>query len=1324
MYEAYKKKFGDVPSPESEPTSDQLAAVKQLLGSGAAPYIDFSVYGPHGLRLLRRLTFQAISLNSQGEWQRKELPGPPDHESWAEIYRVVRTTFLLLETMTAERMDAYAEHIRSLSSRFGKHCWDLVYTADVHMRSEQFERIRRRLQSNPEHGYTEASPWNAVLAQAIREDAFWSREVITPATLRLAQSRSIPAPLSALDKTGVSLDAEPEREPKKSKKRKAKEIDDKSKHDGKCFTHNRRGMEICANWNQGRCGKSPKPQGVAGAPAAASQRRISGAAAKGSADARSRSRSPLKRNPKLQRPPEPGKPPPGKPVAKRPPARKPAAKDDEAPGLTAKAAPATPASAAKATSSTAQSSSQQFFKGTSYGCWTHDPDKLAAKPRCLHLFAGPARQGDVADQLTKLGWAVCSCDTKQPIPTNLLDQATRAAILQDITDQVYDAVFLGTPCETYSALRETPPGPRPLRSAEEIMGKSTGLNDAEKKQLAEGNQHTEFSADVMQTAHKSYTPFTMENPEPIYPVSIFNTPRIGEVAKLRNVRAVDFDQCRVGCEAKKPTRLLRYRIEYSGLGGLRCNHEPKTFKDADGNEYKAPHEKVVARRRTTPDGKSEYASKALGNYHKDFCQVIAKAISKVNMERATKMRELHEQGSGRLGWYEEASRGSEEVATIPRTWCRPQTTLGVCPEQIPYSLSATAKGILEGSDNIPEFEEEPIRAVMSAVGKLLEPSEPLPAKTTVATSPLKAELIWGWGEMGDDPDAKTLAGWIQGGAPLGFEDQIPTTGVFPRVTGTPADAPTDAELARPFEDWSNWPSADEEHDSLVKLVREAEAKGFCQVTPDLGEVQRNLGGSPVLNKLGVIVKLQGENQDKKARIIWDLRESKVNEKCNPAERVTLPRLLDVVADGLKAVRSEGQLTWVAVDIKDAFHNIPAGADRRYTVASAPMEDGEKMYIVYNVLVFGAKSSPTIWGRYAALLGRILACTVPENKTHIYVDDPILCIPATGQEAVHLLSLSLLCMRIFGYPLKLSKAAAGETVKWIGAQLTVGLDTDGRFIKVNIPQDKVEKLLAEAGRMLKAPVVGTKQLQSFAGGMAFVAGLVPVLRPFLSPLWAALAKVTAHDSGPKTLGSRAAGKLIHVKRIAHSLNWIKALLQNEHGDLERRFDVDIKDDGWEIITDACPWGMGGVLYHNKAPKRWYSSPLPPEVLEKFGATAGDPGFNTAWEALALLVALRLWLTRCPRTLAVRVKSDNVGALRMLLKLTSQSGSMAVIAREIALDIAAKNYQLNELHHVPGVTNVVADALSRLWAPHPEPFPFLGEAVRDEPPRLDDSFWKVV
>jgi hypothetical protein len=59
------------------------------------------------------------------------------------------------------------------------------------------------------------------------------------------------------------------------------------------------------------------------------------------------------------------------------------------------------------------------------------------------------------------------------------------------------------------------------------------------------------------------------------------------------------------------------------------------------------------------------------------------------------------------------------------------------------------------------------------------------------------------------------------------------------------------------------------------------------------------------------------------------------------------------------------------------------------VASAELEDKKQFFIIYDVLVFGSRSSPTIWGRFAALLGRILAATVPENRTHIYVDDPIL-----------------------------------------------------------------------------------------------------------------------------------------------------------------------------------------------------------------------------------------------------------------------------------------------------------------------------------------------
>ena len=339
------------------------------------------------------------------------------------------------------------------------------------------------------------------------------------------------------------------------------------------------------------------------------------------------------------RPPEPAFPPKGK--------VKQADKEDLQ--LTSKAAPPArpelPRRRTQAPPGSASSSGAQAdtWKGEAYGTWTHDPKSLGKRPRALHLFSGPKRQGDLSDQLVALGWAVCSCDVLQPHPTDLLDQAARMAIMNDIGNGEYDYVFLGTPCETYSALRAIPPGPRPLRTGAEISGIFQGLTAREKKQLEEGNQHTRFSSRVMHQAHTHFVPFTMENPEPINEVSIFKMPELQSVAQLEGANDTNFDQCRYGCEAKKPTRLLHYMVDHAAMDGVRCNHPMQDFVDPEGRPYRAPHERVAQRRRAKPDGPTEYASKALGNYATELCKEIARAVAEVKSERANAARELRAQ---------------------------------------------------------------------------------------------------------------------------------------------------------------------------------------------------------------------------------------------------------------------------------------------------------------------------------------------------------------------------------------------------------------------------------------------------------------------------------------------------------------------------------------------------------------------------------------------------------------------------------------------------------------------------------------------------------
>ena len=86
----------------------------------------------------------------------------------------------------------------------------------------------------------------------------------------------------------------------------------------------------------------------------------------------------------------------------------------------------------------------------------------------------------------------------------------------------------------------------------------------------------------------------------------------------------------------------------------------------------------------------------------------------------------------------------------------------------------------------------------------------------------------------------------------------------------------------------------------------------------------------------------------------------------------------------------------------------------------------------------------------------------------------------------------------------------------------------------------------------------------------------------------------------------------------------------------------------------------------------------------------------WEALCILVALRLWSShwlgcQC----ALTINSDNISALVMTSKLKITSSEL--IAQELALLLSEASYMPRHVVHVPGVLNAWADALSRLSDP---------------------------
>lgn len=95
------------------------------------------------------------------------------------------------------------------------------------------------------------------------------------------------------------------------------------------------------------------------------------------------------------------------------------------------------------------------------------------------------------------------------------------------------------------------------------------------------------------------------------------------------------------------------------------------------------------------------------------------------------------------------------------------------------------------------------------------------------------------------------------------------------------------------------------------------------------------------------------------------------------------------------------------------------------------------------------------------------------------------------------------------------------------------------------------------------------------------------------------------------------------------------------------------------------------------------------------------------------------------MALRIRSDNVGVLALLVKLRPNQSShgMTLIARELALEFGTAAYKPRVFQRIPGLANEWADVLSRLHQPN-RLVQIPGEfhaARRDVPPPRDEAYY---
>ena len=81
---------------DEDVTKDQISAVQNLLDNSLVPYCDFSVWGPHGHRILKKSKCRGLVLQGDGTFKEVEIAGPANFEVWDACRRVMATAFIML----------------------------------------------------------------------------------------------------------------------------------------------------------------------------------------------------------------------------------------------------------------------------------------------------------------------------------------------------------------------------------------------------------------------------------------------------------------------------------------------------------------------------------------------------------------------------------------------------------------------------------------------------------------------------------------------------------------------------------------------------------------------------------------------------------------------------------------------------------------------------------------------------------------------------------------------------------------------------------------------------------------------------------------------------------------------------------------------------------------------------------------------------------------------------------------------------------------------------------------------------------------------------
>ena len=449
------------------------------------------------------------------------------------------------------------------------------------------------------------------------------------------------------------------------------------------------------------------------------------------------------------------------------------------------------------------------------------------------------------------------------------------------------------------------------------------------------------------------------------------------------------------------------------------------------------------------------------------------------------------------------------------------------------------------------------------------------------------------------------------------------------------------------------------NDSINLLQKEAEAKINNELSA--GRIRGPFPSSPLNNFISSPLSITEKKEQNKFRLLHNLSypydATSVNANIpTSASSVKFSSVNDAI-NALKPLRTA---FLAKTDIQNAFRLIPIHPNDQNLLGFS----FKNQYYYDLCLPMGCSSSCQIFERFSDALLFIFKKSHPNASVIKYLDDFLFISPSFDQTLSYLSDFQSMCLQL-GVPLAPNKTVLPTTnISFLGIQI------DAVSRQLSIPQSKIDKYLAHLDQILKSKLTSKKDLQSLTGKLNFCSYILPAGRAFLRRTYDLT--TIFPDDYPITITPETSKDLSIWRQFLLDFN-------------SRYYKIDRplwSPSYIHLYSDASKKGFGAVFKRDylvgKFPPSWQNFSI--QFLELY--------------PIFLLVSI---FFPALANQEIVFNCDNLPIVSIINKASSKDPLIMLLIRNMILKLINSNIIFRAIH-IPGIDNVVTDALSRQgWSP---------------------------